>query len=66
MRDDPDYRPTDDDHRRFIEAKLIADCDLCDDEGVRGMLVCDHTDYAEIAKRGMAKVRAALAKGQTP
>lgn len=66
MRDTNDYQATDDDHRRFVEAKLIADCDLCDDEGMRGMHRCDHADYAAIAKRGMAKVRAALAKGQNP
>lgn len=66
MRDDPTYQAADDDHRRFVEAKLIADCELCDDEGMRGMLRCDHTDYGAIAKRGMAKVRAALAKGVNP
>lgn len=66
MRTEPGYEATDDEHRRFVEAKLIADCELCDDEGIRGVLRCDHTDYAVIAKRGMAKVRAALAKGINP
>ena len=40
----------------------IAECEFCDDHGVRlnqiGM--CDHVDYAAIAKRGIALVRAAL------
>jgi hypothetical protein len=41
----------------------IAECELCDDDGIRltGRIhPCDHIDYAAIAKRGMAKVRAAL------
>lgn len=40
----------------------VVDCGLCDDYGYRGLLVCDHVDRTETAKRGMAKVRAALAK----
>ncbi|SRX93580.1 hypothetical protein MSP7336_01819 [Mycobacterium shimoidei] len=38
-------------------------CQLCDDDGYRpNGTVCDHVDYSDIARRGMAKVRAALAK----
>lgn len=42
----------------------IAQCEFCDDHGVRlnGMGRCDHYDYAATAKRGMAMIRAALAK----
>jgi hypothetical protein len=40
----------------------IAECELCDDDGLRlnGLYRCDHIDYGAIAKRGIAKVRAAL------
>lgn len=40
----------------------ITSCDLCDDDGLRGALQCDHTDWAAIAHRGIAKVREALTK----
>lgn len=46
-----------------IDPSLIAFCELCDDEGYRGNRVCDHVDHAPAAERGMAKVRAVLAKG---
>lgn len=42
----------------------IVDCGLCDDEGYRGTVVCDHIDRTEIVARGMTKVRTAL-KGKT-
>ena len=38
----------------------IANCEFCDDDGMRGMIRCDHVDYAAIAKRGIAAVKAAL------
>lgn len=40
----------------------IVGCELCDDDGLRlnGLYKCDHIDYGAIAKRGIAKVRAAL------
>lgn len=42
-------------------------CQLCDTDGYRPSgTVCDHVDYSDIARRGMAKVRAALAKGDKP
>lgn len=40
----------------------IADCVLCDGDGLRNGFACDHIDWAPIAKRGIAKVRAALRK----
>ena len=41
---------------RYVAAQQIADCDLCDDDGIRGVQRCDHQDWAAIAERGMAKV----------
>lgn len=40
----------------------IAECELCDDDGLRlnQLARCDHIDYGAIAKRGIAKVQAAL------
>jgi hypothetical protein len=46
-------------HRNKIR---IANCGLCDDDGYRGATVCDHIDHSAAARRGMAKIRAALAK----
>ena len=47
---------------RYDEMCAVAECELCDDDGVRLNQLgrCDHIDYAAIARRGMAKVRAAL------
>ena len=42
----------------------IADCDLCDDDGMRGMLRCDHIDHGAASKRGMDMIRAAMGWGQ--
>lgn len=44
----------------------IAECELCDDTGkhLNGLFQCDHVDYAAIAKRGIAKVKAALKEAQ--
>lgn len=38
-----------------------ANCRMCNDDGYRGAIVCDHTDRTEIAKRGSARCREALA-----
>jgi hypothetical protein len=46
--------------RELLHANAIANCDLCDDKGMRGMFLCDHVDRAEIYKRGMEMVRAAM------
>lgn len=48
-----------------LEARrlAIADCQLCDDRGYRGVLVCHHDPTAiSRASNGAARVRAALAK----
>lgn len=50
---------------RLEEMCAIAECEWCDDTGIRrNGHRCDHVDYAAIARRGMAKVRAAL-KGES-
>lgn len=35
-------------------------CDLCDRDGTRNGFACDHIDHRPAAKRGMAKIRAAM------
>lgn len=48
-------------HRR--NTLRIANCGLCNDDGYRGATICDHIDHRPAYARGMAKVRAALSKG---
>lgn len=43
-----------------VDVWQIVECGLCDDAGIRAGFACDHVDWAQIAKRGLAKVRAAL------
>jgi len=38
----------------------IANCNLCDDDGYRGLQACDHVDRTAAAARGSALVRAQL------
>lgn len=40
----------------------IANCGLCDDDGYRGPVVCDHVDRAETTQRGLAKCHEVLAQ----
>lgn len=47
------------------EAWRIAHCPLCDDDGYRGCVPCDHVDRAAIAARGLARVREALSSNHT-
>lgn len=44
------------------ELAEIAECELCDDDGIRlgGIGSCDHIDYGAIAKRGIRRVLQAL------
>lgn len=42
------------------KAAAITECDLCDDNGYRGVVVCDHVDHAPAAARGRAKIQAEL------
>lgn len=47
---------------RYDEMCEIAECELCDDHGIRLNQLgrCDHVDYGAIAKRGIALCRQAL------
>jgi len=47
---------------RWDEMCAIAECEHCDDQGIRlnGLHRCDHIDYGAIAKRGIAKCQQAL------
>jgi len=45
---------------RWDEICDIAECEHCDEQGMRGLYKCDHIDYAAIAKRGIAKCQQAL------
>lgn len=47
-----------------LTAQAITNCTRCDSDGYRGGTVCDHIDHTQAAERGMAAVRAALAKGR--
>ena len=42
------------------DPRAIVACDLCDDEGYRGLTVCDHIDHTAAARRGMEKIRRAM------
>ena len=33
----------------------IVNCELCDDAGYRGVVVCDHVNRVEVARRGLEK-----------
>ena len=46
--------------RELINSHAITRCDLCDDDGMRGIYRCDHVDHASAAQRGMAMIRAAM------
>lgn len=47
--------------RRQAAALAIVNCELCDEHGYRGNLVCDHVDHWPAAQRGLARCRAVLA-----
>jgi hypothetical protein len=42
-------------------ARAVVACGMCDDDGYRGVYVCDHVDHAPVNERGVALVREALA-----
>ncbi|MHC9292026.1 hypothetical protein ACRCUN_06135 [Mycobacterium sp. LTG2003] len=42
---------------RANRAQAIHDCQLCDPDGYRGTLVCDHQDHTQAAHRGIAAIR---------
>lgn len=37
------------------KAMAIVNCGLCDDNGYRGVVVCDHVNRVEVARRGLEK-----------
>lgn len=47
-----------------LAADAINACTICDDDGYRGNRICDHTDHAQAAARGIARCRDALAYKQ--
>lgn len=60
----PDPTPVHLDPDPEVRAQAIANCGICDDDGYRGVVICDHVDRTEIAKRGAARCREALAAKQ--
>ncbi len=38
----------------------VADCHLCDDNGLRDGFLCSHIDHAAASKRGMDMIREAM------
>lgn len=42
-------------------AQAVVNCGMCDDDGYRGVYVCDHVDHSATSERGSALVREALA-----
>lgn len=65
MPNDPwtDRADLDEPDNAHLDALARSRCTLCDPEGYRpNGAVCDHVDRTEIAKRGIAKCRAALSK----
>lgn len=60
-------RLTDLERQAQVRALAVAECDLCDDNGYAGRVLCDHDpDAAGRAARGRARVAAALGrKGPT-
>lgn len=44
----------------YTDRVAVEHCDLCDENGIRGMLRCDHIDHGSAAARGMAMIRAAM------
>lgn len=46
--------------RELIRESETARCDLCDDDGMRGMYACDHVDHAGAAQRGMTVIRSIM------
>lgn len=63
MRDSDDYAPLDAEQRSQADAYTIAHCEMCDENGIRGLHRCDHrTDFAATAARHMPRIREILAK----
>lgn len=62
----PPSPPDDPREKARIRTLAIANCDMCDHQGYRGRLICDHDpSTVERNQRGSALVRAAI-RGETP
>ena len=48
-----------------LAAQHRAACTLCDADGYRNGVICDHIDHAPAARRGIAVCQAALRKDDT-
>lgn len=48
------------------KAMAIVNCGLCDDAGYRGVVVCDHVDRSDVARRGLEKCWKILNRKKTP
>lgn len=44
--------------------QAIVDCGLCDDDGYRGLVLCDHVDHVSESAHGRALAKAELEKIQ--
>lgn len=42
---------------RILRGAEVERCQLCNSEGYRGSMVCDHIDHTEAARRGMTMIR---------
>lgn len=47
-----------------LTTAAITNCGLCDDDGYRGLTVCDHQDHTATARAGISKIREILAHKQ--
>lgn len=57
------YEPPDNEPAH-LDATETANCTLCNDDGYRGTVVCDHIDHTPAATRGRALVQAELDKAK--
>lgn len=56
----PDWLDADGYVRLDTAAHDIADCQLCDTDGLRNGFPCDHQDHRQAAQRGMDAIRKAM------
>ncbi len=43
-----------------LDPAAIEACQLCDDDGYRGLAVCDHVEHRAAVRRGMAAIRSTM------
>ena len=61
---DPDTTPSPRLTRAALVQAAIRECDLCDQDGYQGGIVCHHEDFRPAARRGIAAVREAMGWSQ--